>query len=130
MVSLVESGPLIAIKLYVPRQTEANQPPIDAFAEIDTASIRTYIQEGIATSLGLTPKDTVTIATLSNQAYASYVYQIRLVFPHGKAVEVHAVEVPYMLRPHGRIKCLIGRDILQLGILTYDGRDNTFSFDF
>jgi len=38
--------------------------------------------------------------------------------------------VPYMIRPSVRIKCVIGRDILQLGVLTYNGRGNTFSFDF
>ena len=129
-VDLTISGPLITVKLWVPQQVTSTIPPIDTLAEIDTAVVNTYIQEGVATSLGLTPKGTKTITTTTTQAYESYFYHIRLVFPHGKAVEVHAVEVPYMLRPNVRIKCLIGRDILQLGVLTYNGRCNTFSFDF
>jgi hypothetical protein len=129
-IDLVRRGPLVQVRLYVPQQMEAKRPPIDALAEINTAVANTCIQEGVATSLGLTPKETVKITTATTQAYECYVYHIRVAFPQGKAVEVYAVEVPYMLRPHVRIKCIIGRDVLQLGVLTYNGRDNTFSFDF
>jgi hypothetical protein len=129
-VNLAINGPLLGVKLCVPQQVQAKWPPIDTLAEVNTASIHTYIQEGVATSLGLAPKDTITITTMTSRAYESYVYHIRLVFQQGKAVEVLAIEVPYMLRPHARIKCVIGRDILQFGVLTYNGRGNTFTFDF
>ena len=129
-VNLAINGPLLGVKLCVPQQVQAKWPPIDTLAEVNTASIHTYIQEGVATSLGLVPKDTITITTSTNQAYESYAYNIRLLFPNGKAVKVLAAEVPYMLRPGVRIKCIIGRDILQFGVLTYNGRGNPFSFDF
>ena len=35
-----------------------------------------------------------------------------------------------IVRPHVRIKCLIGRDVLKYGILTYNGFMNTFSLNF
>jgi hypothetical protein len=57
--------------------------------------------------------------------------RIRIAFPEGNMVfEVTAIEVPYMLRPHARIKCLVGRDILQYSTLNYNGPNNTFSLKF
>jgi len=121
-------------QLWVPEEVKPTVPPtvppIDAFAEINTAAMYTCIQEGVATSLGLEPKDTITITTVTNRAYESYVYRIRLVLPSGKAAETNVVEVPYMFHPSVRIKCIIGRDILQFCVLTYNGRGNTFLFDF
>ena len=105
-------------------------PPIDTLAEIDTGVLITRIQEGVATSLGLEPAETIKITTATKPAYESYLYCIRVVFPSGHAFEVNAVEVPYMMRPNARIKCLIGRDVLQYSILTYNGYMNTFSLDF
>jgi len=89
----------------------------------------TYIQEGVATSLGLTPMGPVPITATTRLVYEGYMYRIRLVFPEGGAVEVNAVEVPYMIRPSKRIKCMIGRDILQHCTLTYDGRANAATLD-
>lgn len=134
-VDLLGRGPLIAVKLWVPKlwapeEFKPTVPPMDAFAEINTSAMHTCIQEGVATSLGLEPKDTIKITTVTNRAYESYVYRIRLVFPNGKAVEINVAEVPYMFHPSVRIKCIIGRDILQFCVLTYNGRGNTFLFDF
>ena len=105
-------------------------PSIVTLAEIDTGVLMTRIQEGVATSLGLEPAGTVKITTATTAAYESYLYRIRVLFPSGDAFEVDAVEVPYMMRPQARIKCLIGRDILKYCILTYNGFIDTFSLDF
>lgn len=133
-VDLLGRGPLLAVKLWVPQlwvpgEAKPTVPPMDAFAEINTSAINTCIQEGVATSLGLEPKDTVKITTVTNRAYECYVFRIRLVFPSGKTFETNVAEVPYMFHPSVRIKCIIGRDILRFGVLTYNGRGNTFSFD-
>jgi predicted aspartyl protease len=129
--NLATTGPLVAVKLWVPRQLKSDQQPIDTLAEIDTAIATTCIQEGVATSLGLEPVGTKTITTALKLKYEAHLFRIRVVFPEQKMMfEVDAVEVPYMLRPHARIKCLIGRDILQHSILTYNGPNNTFSLAF
>lgn len=129
-INLAESGILIAVKLCAPSSVTVPLPPIVTIAEINTSAMYTYIQEGVATSLGLQPIGPVKITTASKPEYESYKYRIRLVFPGvGTAVEVEAIEIPYMLRKSKRIKCMIGRDILQLCTLTYDGRANTFSLD-
>jgi hypothetical protein len=128
---LLRSGPLVAVKLWVPQQVKTNLPPIDALAEVNIALAHTFIQEGIATSLGLEPIGIMTITTSTKPAYQAHLFRIRIGFPEGKMVfEVTAVEVPYMMRPHARIKCFIGRDILQFGILNYDGPASTFSLKF
>ncbi len=127
---LVQNGPLIAVQLCAPKETASTVPPMDALAEIDTGVLMTRIQEGVATSLGLEPIGTVKITTTATLAYKAYKYRIRLVVPCGEAFEVDAVEVPYMMRPNVRIKCLIGRDVLRYSILTYNGYMNTFSLNF
>jgi len=129
-VSLIRRGPLVAVKLGAPKHLPSTEPPIDTLAEINTSSVNTFIQEGVATSLGLEPIEPIEITTATQPVYESYVYRIRLLFPDGNAVEVNAIEVPYMIRSNVRIKCLIGRDILQLCVLTYNGLANTFSLDF
>jgi hypothetical protein len=127
-INLAESGVLIAVQLCAPSSVTAPLP-IDTVAEINTSAMYTYIQEGVATSLGLKPIDQVKITAATRLVYEGYMYRIRLVFPGGGAVEVNAVEVPYMIRRCKRIKCVIGRDILQRCILTYDGRANAVTLN-
>jgi hypothetical protein len=87
--------------------------------------------EGVATSLGLEPVGMILITTPTAPMYEAHVFRIRLVIPEGNmAFEVNAVEVPYLLRPKVRIKCLIGRDILKYSVLTYNGLTNNFSLSF
>ncbi len=126
-----QSGPLVAVTLCAPREVTSSVPPIDTLAGIDTGVLTTRIQEGVATSLGLEPNGTINIMTATRPVYKVYQYRIRIAFPEGNmAFEVDAIEVPYMVRPHARIKCLIGRDILKYSIMTYNGFLNTFSLNF
>lgn len=127
---LMRNGPLVAVKLCAPKETESIELPIDTLAEIDTGVLITRIQEGVATSLGLQPTGTVKITSATTPEYETFRYRIRLLFPSGDTFEVDAIEVPYMVRPHVRIKCLIGRDILKYSILIYNGYSNTFSLNF
>ena len=128
---LVMHGPLIAVKLWVPQAVKTTLSPIDALAEINTAVAHTYIQEGVATSLGLEPAGTVRITSATTHTYETHLFRIRIAFPDGnRAFEVEAVEIPYMLRQHARIKCTLGRDILRYGVLVYNGAGNMFSLDF
>ena len=128
---LKASVALVAVQLCTPRAVLPASEPITTLAEIDTTIVTTRIMEGVATSLGLTPTGTVRITSSTALAYETYRYSIRLVLPeHNIAFQVPAIEVPYLLRPHARIQCLIGRDILRYGILTYNGHANTFSLAF
>jgi hypothetical protein len=126
------SGPLVAVKLCVPEQVESKSeaPPISALAEVNTGSIATIIQEGVATSLGLEPIGRLALAMLTKPKYVGWLYWIRLQFPSGNWIETAAIEVPYMVREHARIKCIIGRDILKHTVMVYNGFTNTFTLNF
>ena len=129
MAQLISHGPLIAVKLWVPRSVKSDIEPIDTMAEISTAYPQTFIQEGVATSLGLEPSGTIHITTATKPRFKAHLFRIRVIFS-GRAFEVAVAEIPYMLRPNARIKCLIGRDILQYCMFTYDGPSDTFTLDF
>lgn len=129
--NLTLSGALVAIKLWVPREVKSAIPPIDTLAEIDTALTYSCIQEGVATSLGLEPISMIKTTSITALTYEVPMFRIRMVFPEGNmSFEVNVIEVPYMMRHHARIKCLIGRDILQYSTLNYNGQANTFSLVF
>src|ERR1051326_1628136 len=120
--NLVERGPLVAVELWVPRHVTTTRDSISTTAEISTAHAYTYIQEGIGTSLGLEPVGTVKITTATTAQYEACLFRIRVNFSDSNMVfEVTAIEVPYMLRPSGRVRCIIGRDILRFCLLHYHG---------
>ena len=125
------TGSLVAVKLWMPISVKSDVLPIDTLAEINIALPNTYIQEGVATSLGLEPTGKIFVSTSTKAKYEAYVFRLRVVLPDNNMVfEISAVEVPYMIRPQKRIRCLIGRDILQFGTLLYSGPANTFSLRF
>ncbi len=130
--NLEQCGPLIAVKLYenVLEEVALLLPPMDTLAVIDTAAPYTFIQEGVATSLGYTPDETVQITTASLRSFSSYQYRIWLGLPEWYVLETNVIEVPFKLHSDTRVKCKIGRDILQYGVLTYNGPTNTFSLAF
>jgi hypothetical protein len=128
--SLMTSGALVAVKLCVPECVKSDVPPISTLAEINTGSIVTIIQEGVATSLGLEPVAKLELPMLTRPKHIGILYRIRLQFPEGSWVETAAMEMPYMVREHARIKCIIGRDILRRGVFVYNGLENTFSINF
>jgi hypothetical protein len=125
---LTRCGPLLPVRLWVPRDVTTDVPPIDVMAEVNTGSLFTFIQEGIGTSLGLMPIDDIQIMNITSRMHTCYMYRLRVVLPNA-AFEANVIEVPYLAYAESRIQCRLGRDILQYGILTYNGRASTFSFD-
>src|SRR6266699_1916903 len=96
---LVAHGPVIAVKLWVPKQVVSTLAPIDTLAVIDTALATTCIQEGVATSLGLQPSGMVTITTATTVMYKTHLFRIRVAFPEGNmSFEVQAAQMPYRAR--------------------------------
>jgi hypothetical protein len=130
--NLAKCGPLVAVRLYecVLGEVALLLPPMDTLAVIDTSARYTLIQEGVATGLGFNPTRTVSVATASMQVYGGYQYHMWLQFPKSNVLEVSVIEVPFKLHSDTHVKCKIGRDLLQHGVLTYDGRGNNFTFDF
>jgi len=94
---------------------------------IDTGASGSVIQKGLAGQLGLNPIGLTYINTPSSTNVACYEYAVRLIFPNNVFVEATVLEAPLQGQ---NIQCLIGRDVLALGVLVYIGYGNLFSLSF
>jgi hypothetical protein len=102
-------------------------PPVSLLAMIDTGASRSVIQQGLAAKLGLQPIGVVHINTPSHVNVPCYEYPLRLLFPSNVIVEGVVIEAPLQGQ---HIQCLIGRDVLQQGVLVYIGYTNQFTLSF
>jgi predicted aspartyl protease len=100
--------------------------PVEAL--IDTGASRTVINPALATSLGLQQVDTIKVAHVGGVAEAP-VYAAAIEFPNTELESVPALEVIASTLPSQPVSCLIGRDILQRWILTYDGRTGVITIE-
>ena len=132
---LVSVGPVLDLHIAVPQQvelllTEQGQPvpaPVPAAMMIDTGASNSVIQTGIAQQLGLQPVGTVGINTPSSENVQCLQYLVRLLLPKGLVAVVLVTEAPL----NGQnIQGLIGRDLLQHGVLVYLGTENQFTLSF
>lgn len=126
---------MLDLHIAVPQQvelllTEQGQPvpaPVPAAMMIDTGASNSVIQTGIAQQLGLQPVGTVGINTPSSENVQCLQYLVRLLLPKGLVAVVLATEAPL----NGQnIQGLIGRDLLQHGVLVYLGTENQFTLSF
>lgn len=101
--------------------------PVPAKAMIDTGATATVIEANIAKQLGLKPIGIVEITTASSENVPCYQYIIRLLFPNNVIVEATAIEAPLKGQ---QTQCLIGRDVLALGVFVYTGYINQFTLSF
>jgi hypothetical protein len=128
--NLAQNGLLVTVSLCYKINFIDLWASYDLPAVIDTGSLHTLLQEGVATSLGLTPVDTISLPTVRGRMLELYRYDIWLQFPGSDILPVRIIELPHKLHTDTTIKCKIGRDILQHGVLTYDGTTDTFSLNF
>lgn len=137
LANMVVSGPTAdvhisvgpALAQYLSKQGLAIPPAVPAVALIDTGASRTVITASIVQTLGIKP---VGMAKMSTPSTSTPVpvqeYSIRVAFPNGTIVDVQkAIQAPMGGQS---IQCLIGRDVLQHGILTYIGYINQYSLSF
>jgi len=92
---------------------------------IDTGASGSVIDPNTAKQLGLQPVGVVSIATPSSANVLCPQYVVRLLFPNNVIIQAIAIEAPMQGQ---QIQCLIGRDVLALGVLVYTGYLNQFSF--
>jgi len=132
---LLAQGPIVEVQLAVGAILEnllktQKQPvpaPITSLAMIDTGASATVVRDTLPPSLGLNPVSVVPINTPSSTHVLCPVYLLRLVLPNNVVVETTAIAAPLQ---NQHIQCLIGRDVLQHGVLVYIGYANTFSLSF
>lgn len=137
--NLVSEGPIVTVTILPPRQlldamTKMSLPspsPIEVRALIDTGATCTAVNPAIISQLQLSPIGTTKISTPSCFEVLCNTYHIGIIFTQGGAPIVietpSAIEVPLIGQ---NIQCLIGRDILSLGVFIYNGyaRQITLSF--
>ena len=101
--------------------------PIGLEAKIDTGADRSVLSKGIAAQLGLHPVGVSFVDTPSSQNIRCYEYAVRIIFPNDVVWQGALLESPM---EDATKQCLIGRDILGHGVLTYIGYHNLFTLSF
>lgn len=135
--NLVAAGPIVEVvigpgRAFVEELSAKGQPvpaPVRAIAMIDTGASGTVISPTIVQSLGLQPVGVAQMSTPStHQPVQASIFNINLDFPHGVTInDAAAIEAPLSGQ---HIQCLVGRDILQHGVLVYVGYINQFTLSF
>jgi predicted aspartyl protease len=106
----------------------ANTKTIKVLAMIDTGATGTVNSSGIASHLGINPVGTIYINTPSSTNVLCNQFDIQIVFPNN--VNITSIVVTEAQLQGQHIQCLIGRDVLQHGVLIYTGYDNSFTLSF
>ena len=75
------TGPLVAVKLWVPISVKSDALPIDVLAEINIALPHTYIQGRYCNQFRAKPAGKILVATSTKPKYEAYVFRLRVVFP-------------------------------------------------
>jgi predicted aspartyl protease len=133
--SLWATGPVVELALVVDEALEkhlrANNLPVPApvvtHAMIDTGATGTVISPSIPKQLNLSPVGVTSINTASHANVRCYQYPLRILFPRNVVAETLAIAAPLQGQ---NIQCLIGRDLLRHGVLTYIGYANQFTLSF
>lgn len=97
-------------------------------AMIDTGASGTVISEGLAAKLGIEPIGKIKMHTPSTTNIIYPQYNIQIIFP--KNVIFSSIVVTEAPLQGQHIQCLIGRDVLEEGVLIYNGYDNSFTLSF
>lgn len=121
---LTPSGSFLKTLDVSPSLAEA----IKVLAMIDTGASGTVISQGYADKLGISPVGTILINTPASINVSCYQFNVQIVFPNNVTISSIVVTEAPLQGQH--IQCLIGRDVLQHGVLIYTGYDNSFTLSF
>jgi len=107
---------------------EALPTAIKASALIDTGASGSAVQQGLLAPLGLHPvgQTSVVTPTTTGAGVNCPLYAVLLTMPNGW-IEATMIEAPLA---NQNIEVLIGRDVLQHGLLIYQGRTGQFTLAF
>jgi hypothetical protein len=139
LADLQSTGPILEVQLgdsLTGQQAghEHGRPPVQnrvVRALVDTGSDMCAMHNGLASALGLTLMGMQFLGGGFAGGSASTLtpvpeYSARIVFPHGPAFDMTAIEVPLP----GGLELLIGRDLLARGHFAYNGLGNSFTLSF
>lgn len=134
---LARVGPRLRVQVAAPESLatvfnergEEVPGPEEGYALFDTGASSTCADESVLLRLGLSPVNTVGIATPSGTAQAN-VYVCALYFPGSEMPDLNEVFVIGAQLQNQNYAVLIGRDILRNMILIYDGPGARTTFAF
>lgn len=115
---------ILAIQEALQQDGEA-VPVVHLTAVFDTGASNTVIQSTVFERLGLASIGQVFFSTPSTtEPIARLQYLVRLVLADGIAFESEVAEAPMGGQA---VQCLLGRDILQHIVMTYNGPKNSYT---
>jgi hypothetical protein len=129
------SGPLIQVFIGPSREfiaafgAQSIASPVSVSALIDTGAASTVITPETARLLQLRTVGIIRVHTPTTvEPVLCRQFYVNVNFTNAFAIQdVLAIEAPLTAQP---IQCLIGRDVLSRGVLTYSGVDNLFRLTF
>ena len=131
---LRENGPIYPVVITPSSATiealrleKKDVPHIKVHALFDTGAQTTAISDKVSSFFKLIPKGTVKVYTSQSSKVVNE-YDISLEFDSNAYMNTLRV-FSADLQDHS-IDCLIGRDILQFGVFTYDGPHKSFQLSF
>ena len=132
---LANVGPIISITLapsmlredLLRARGQSVPSPMTVSAMIDIGSSATVIREDLAQQLKLELVGSTLINTPSSTDVFCCEYFARLSLPHDIVFENVVIAAPLQKQ---NVECLIGRDILQHGVLVYIGHNDSFTLSF
>ena len=133
-VYLRENGPIceVVLKLSFPTVEalcleKKDVPFVKVNALIDTGAQTTAVSRKVADKLKLVPRGKAKVYTSQSNKIVNE-YDICLEFDSD--VYINTLRVLGADLENHNIDCLIGRDVLQWGVFTYDGPKKEFTFSF
>lgn len=131
---LLENGPIYPVVLTPSfftiktlRLEKRDVPHIKVLALFDTGAQTTAVSDKVSSFLKLVPRGTAKVYTSQSSKIVNE-YDVALEFDSNiylNTLRVFGAD----LRDHS-IDCLIGRDVLQFGVFTYDGPNKSFRLAF
>jgi hypothetical protein len=109
-------------------------PPVSVKGLIDTGASITSIDPAVLKSIGVVSTGTVPVHTPSTKSSCPHIanqFDVSIVLAHPLMTRTwRAVPVIESELAHAGIQALIGRDILEYCLMTYDGQAGTFAIGF
>jgi hypothetical protein len=135
--SMVRKGPMLDLEITGREdllrlvETDSGSIPksVRAVAMVDTGASKSVFSKELQlpTKLGINPIGVSRISTPSSENVKCFEYSIMVDFQGHAQANINALEAPFRGQ---HIQFLIGRDLLEHGVLVYIGYKNQFTLSF
>jgi hypothetical protein len=126
----VSLGPTGALRGALDEAGQAVPTPVAVQLLVDTGASHSCVAAGVLGPLGLHPVGAIAINTPSSHGVPCALYAVRLTLPYGGYLDMSVIEAPSDGMVGQTVKGLLGRDVLQHGLLIYLGQRGQFTLSF